>query len=117
MLNTVKIYQLQCFYYGISCNFILHYPDLSSLFITEEAMDKKFQEFELNEFGWWITILVDKPMYVYYFGVFKSYWEAEYLKKEYAEDLEEEGAEIVGIQIKLCRPKKLTIPATLNFNT
>ncbi len=80
-------------------------------------MNKKFQEFELNEFGWWIIILVDKPMYVYYFGAFENYYEAKNSKREYVEDLKEEGAEIVGIQIKLCQPKKLTIPATLNFST
>ena len=68
---------------------------------------------EKPEFGWWITILADQPMYIYYFGAFDSYWEAESLKKEYVEDLKEEGAEIVGIQIKQCQPQELTIPPTL----
>ena len=72
---------------------------------------------ERQEFGWWIAILVDKPMYICYFGAFRSYWEAESLKQEYAEDLKKEGSEIVGIQIKQCQPQELTIPATLYFNT
>ncbi len=69
-----------------------------------------------QEYGWWIAILVEKPMYIYYFGAFNSYQDAEYSKKDYIEDLKEEGAEIIGIQIKLCRPKRLTAPAKLNFN-
>ena len=79
-------------------------------------MDEELQKFESQEFGWWIIILADKPMYIYYFGVFDSYLEAKYSKEKYAEDLKKKGSEIVGIQIKLCRPRQLTIPATLHFN-
>ena len=79
-------------------------------------MLKKAMERKKEKLGWWIIILADKPMYIYYFGVFDSYWEAKFLKEEYAEDLKKEGSEIIGIQIKQCQPKELTIPATPHFN-
>ena len=78
-------------------------------FITEKMMDKELQEFELHEFGWWIEILTDKPSYIYYFGDFKTYWEAEWNKSGYVQDLEEEGAKIINIQVEQCKPKQLTI--------
>ena len=71
-------------------------------------MNKELQEFELHECGWWIEILTDKPSYKYYFGVFETYWEAEWCKNGYIQDLEEEGAKIIDIQIEKCQPKQLT---------
>ena len=68
-------------------------------------MDEKQQEF-----GWWIEILTSNPDYIYYFGAFDSYWEAEWFKNGYIQDLEEEKAKIVNIEITECQPKQLTIP-------
>ena len=65
---------------------------------------------ETQKFGWWIRILTDKPTYIYYFGAFDNYYEAEYHKNGYIKDLEEEGSKIVDIQIKQCQPEQLTIP-------
>ena len=62
-----------------------------------------------QESGWWLKILTDKPMYIYYFGVFKTYSEAESYKNGYIQDLRQEESEIVDIQIKQCQPKQLTI--------
>ena len=73
-------------------------------------MNEKSQEHKTEKFGWWIKILTNKPDYIYYFGVFDSYWEAEWCKKGYIKDLEEEKAEIVDIEIEQCQPKQLTIP-------
>ncbi len=63
-----------------------------------------------QELGWWLKILTDKPMYIYYFGVFQTYYEAEWQKNGYIQDLIQEGSEIVDIQIEQCQPKELTIP-------
>ena len=69
-------------------------------------MKKKAQEI-----GWWIEIVTNNPSYIYYFGVFKSYYEAEWHKDGYIEDLEEEKAEIISIHIELRQPpEELTIP-------
>ena len=64
---------------------------------------------EIQKFGWWIEILTNNPSYIYYFGAFKNHWEARWSKNGYIQDLEEEGAEIINIQIKQCQPKQLTI--------
>ena len=55
---------------------------------------------KVKESGWWIKILTDKPSYMYYFGVFNDYWEAEWCKNGYIQDLKEEGTQIVNIEIK-----------------
>lgn len=70
-----------------------------------------------QEFGWWIEILTDNPNYMYYFGVFDNYWEAEWSKNGYIQDLKQEASEIVNIQIKKCQPKQLTILCSNIFNT
>ena len=67
---------------------------------------------ESQEFGWWIEILTSNPDYIYYFGAFESYWEAEWLKSGYIEDLKEEEAEIINTEITQCQPKQLTISVT-----
>ncbi len=63
-----------------------------------------------QESGWWVKILTNKPIYIYYFGVFSTYYEAEWSTNGYIQDLIQEGSEIVDIQIKQCQPKQLTIP-------
>ena len=73
-------------------------------------MNKKTQEFKIQKFGWWIGILTSEPDYIYYFGVFNSYREAEQYKNDYIQDLKGEKAKIIDIQIKQCQPKQLTIP-------
>lgn len=65
---------------------------------------------QTQEFRWWVKILTDKPMYIYYFGGFNSYLAAESAKNGYIQDLIQEGSDIVDIQIKQCQPKELTIP-------
>ena len=61
------------------------------------------------EFGWWIKIVTNQPLYIYYFGVFNSYSEAVQHKDGYIEDLIEEGINIVNIKIQRCQPRQLTI--------
>ena len=70
-------------------------------------MAHKTQKFELQEFGWWIEILTYNPTYMYYFGVFDSYREAESAKNGYIQDLREEGAEIINLEIEKCQPRRI----------
>ena len=65
-----------------------------------------------DEFGWWIKIVTNKPICIYYFGVFSSYSEAKKYQSGYIEDLKEEGSKIVNIGIQKCLPKQLTISVT-----
>lgn len=65
---------------------------------------------EIYEFGWWMRILTDNPNYMYYFGPFDSYWEAEWRKSGYVQDLEEEKAKVINIEIEKCQPEKLGEP-------
>lgn len=58
---------------------------------------------------WWVKILTEKPKCIYYFGPFLSANEAEGSQADYSEDIREEGAEIIDIQIEQCQPQKLTI--------
>ncbi len=64
---------------------------------------------QTQEFGWWLRILTSRPSYIYYFGVFDSYWELQRLKNGYIQDLVEEGSNIIDIQIERCQPEQLTI--------
>lgn len=63
---------------------------------------------KIPEFGWWIKIATSQPMYIYYFGPFNNYYEAERYKYGYIQDLSQEGSHIVDIQINQCQPKQLT---------
>ena len=49
-------------------------------------------------------------MYIYYFGGFNNYWEAEFSKNGYVQDLKEEKAEIVDVKIGIYEPSETTIP-------
>ena len=64
---------------------------------------------KLQEFGWWVKILTDNPSYMYYFGAFDNYWEAEWHKNGYIQDLNEEKTKIIDITIEKCKPKQLTL--------
>ena len=70
---------------------------------------KKTVNQKIQEFGWWIEILVDNPACLYYFGVFDNYLEAHLCKVDYAQDLKEEGAKLIDIRVRAHRPEKLTI--------
>ena len=67
-------------------------------------MSKKSQKSD-----WWIKILTTEPSYMYYFGAFTSYSEAETSKDGYIQDLKQEGAEIVNYKIEQGKPKQLTM--------
>lgn len=59
--------------------------------------------------AWWVEIVTHNPRCTYYFGPFLSSKEAEAAKAGYIEDLEQEGATGIDVQIKRCKPERLTI--------
>ena len=66
-----------------------------------------------EESSWWIKISTRNPDYIYYFGDFENYWEAKRHIIGYMEDLKSEKAKIEDIQVKQCKPQKLTIGLSL----
>jgi hypothetical protein len=59
--------------------------------------------------AWWVEITTETPRCTYYFGPFSDYKSAEMSKAGYLEDLQQEGAEGISVEIKRCKPVELTI--------
>ncbi|MBJ7899332.1 MAG: DUF1816 domain-containing protein [Cyanobacteria bacterium RI_101] len=72
---------------------------------------KEFVLTVLNQLGLavWVEVVTQTPRCTYYFGPFLNTGEAESAYKGYLEDLSQEGAQGIGVQIKRCRPQNLTI--------
>lgn len=64
---------------------------------------------ELLGIAWWVKIVTNNPCCTYYFGPFASAEEAKRHQTGYIEDLEQEDAKILAVELKQCRPKTLTI--------
>jgi len=64
----------------------------------------------LEVFGlaWWVEIKTQSPQCTYYFGPFLRKQQAETLQSGYIEDLQQEGADVVSVEIKRCKPTVLT---------
>jgi hypothetical protein len=58
---------------------------------------------------WWVMIQTTKPLCTYYFGPFDSAEEAKLNQAGYIEDLMEENAEGITVEIQQCQPEVLTI--------
>lgn len=58
---------------------------------------------------WWAEITTAEPRCTYYFGPFDTADEAEKARPGYVEDLENEGAKGIRVEIKRCSPTVLTI--------
>lgn len=69
-----------------------------------------FWELLLTKFGlaWWIEVLTDNPSCVYYFGPFVNRQEAKSHLGGYLEDLQQENAQILVVDIKQDQPEILT---------
>ena len=66
-------------------------------------------EKELMEMNWWVEIVSTKPTCIYYFGPFDHPQQAFVNQNGYIEDLVNEGAQGITVEIKWCKPKELTI--------
>ncbi len=66
-------------------------------------------EEKTNEFGWWVEVVTALPSCMYYFGPFGSVQEADLAQVGFFEDLKQEGAKGITIQIKQCQPRTLTV--------
>mgnify|MGYP000031660064 CR=1 FL=1 len=72
---------------------------------------KEFLISLLNFFGlaWWVEVKTSAPRCIYYFGPFLTASEAQAAKAGYVEDIENEGAEGLGVAIYRCKPINLTV--------
>jgi len=60
--------------------------------------------------AWWVKVSTKTPACVYFFGPFISQEEANSAKPGYVEDLKEEGAIDVSVEILQCKqPSQLTV--------
>ncbi len=64
---------------------------------------------ELLGLAYWVEVVTENPGCTYYFGPFSSVKEAQQAKGGYIEDLENEGAKGIQVDIKRCKPSDLTI--------
>ncbi len=69
----------------------------------------------LNNIGlaWWVEIVTQNPHCTYYFGPFLNAADAKSAIKGYVDDLEQEGAQGIAIDVKRCKPNVLTIAEDL----
>ena len=64
-------------------------------------------------FAWWVEIVTQNPKCTYYFGPFISSVDANLASKGYVEDLDNEGAQGITVNVKRCKPYVLTIAEDL----
>jgi hypothetical protein len=59
--------------------------------------------------AYWVKIATDSPTCIYYFGPFLTAKEATLARSGYVEDLKNEGARKIKVEIGRYQPKELTI--------
>jgi hypothetical protein len=64
---------------------------------------------EKRGMAWWVEIVTEEPKCIYYFGSFARANEAKLSLGGYIEDLKEEGAQVIAVDIKRGQPRELTI--------
>lgn len=64
---------------------------------------------ELLGIAWWVEIETESPRCTYYFGPFATAKEAKMAQPGYVEDLRQEGAKGIKVELKRCKPERLTV--------
>jgi len=59
--------------------------------------------------AWWVEIETESPRCTYYFGPFATAKEAKTAQPGYVEDLQQEGAKGIKVELKRCKPERLTV--------
>lgn len=84
------------------------------LLIAAKAASYAWQRSNLHlessegSWGWWIELHTDHPDCLYYFGPFSNAAEAANSIPGYMQDLSDEGADNITVQVKWCKPSQLT---------
>ncbi|MBE9048203.1 DUF1816 domain-containing protein [Pleurocapsales cyanobacterium LEGE 10410] len=58
---------------------------------------------------YWVEVTTRQPSCIYYFGPFDNVGEAEQMQHGYVQDLVEEQANGISVEVKRCLPTELTI--------
>lgn len=74
--------------------------------LTDSEIESEDRESKL---AWWLEIITAIPQTTYYFGPFETAEEAQQSQGGYLEDLQQEDAQEITVQVKWCKPKQLTI--------
>lgn len=74
--------------------------------IVKEVLVDLFQSLG---WAWWVQVVTQTPRCTYYFGPFLSVKEAKAATLGYIQDLEQEGAQGIAVDVKRCKPDALTI--------
>ncbi len=77
--------------------------------LTSLKLPLKLSWIKQPQLAWWLEIQTIKPQCIYYFGPFTNPEEARFHQTGYVEDLLQEQAEGITIQLKKCQPQELTI--------
>ncbi|HEY9829391.1 MAG TPA: DUF1816 domain-containing protein [Stenomitos sp.] len=80
------------------------------MFLTNSTIENQM------DLDWWVEIVTALPNCTYYFGPFSSKQEADFAQVGYFEDLKQEGAHGITIQIKRCQPRELTTCTDVEIN-
>jgi hypothetical protein len=86
--------------------------DMSFLLIIDiMPMKLPFKLPFFNKFSnpWWVEVRTDIPRCTYYFGSFNKAKEAKIAQPGYIDDLIQEKAVRITVEIKQCQPESLTI--------
>lgn len=70
-----------------------------------------YSDHSQRKWGWWVELHTARPDCLYYFGPFSSAAEAKNSVQGYIQDLSDEGAENITVQVKQCKPSQLTSPS------
>ncbi|MBD2431875.1 MULTISPECIES: DUF1816 domain-containing protein [Fischerella] len=81
--------------------------------IWEQSREFLINTFQTLGLAWWVEIATQNPKCTYYFGPFLNSAEAKAAIKGYVEDLEQEGAQGIIVNVKRCKPDVLTIAEDL----
>ena len=66
--------------------------------------------------AFWVKVETEIPSCTYYFGPFVSQLDAEVDRSGYVEDLKQEGAQGITVNIQRCKPTELTVDRDIEEN-
>lgn len=89
---------------------LVFFTFLCILFIRFQKPQAQLQPSQTTSTSpWWVKIITEKPRCTYYFGPFDTVEEAKLSQAGYIEDLEQEGAIGIAVDILQDQPTVLTI--------
>jgi hypothetical protein len=85
------------------------FQKLPQLFLDNLQKLIKIGPIKNYKMPWWVEIKTAEPFCIYYFGPFDSIREAKLNENGYIEDLVEEKADGITVELKQCLPDNLTV--------